>query len=154
MHQDNFELIKKMSIASDAVIINQCNYNSLKYIDVDNYKIKWINSKERGLSRSRNMAIENADADICVLADDDLVYISGYEKIILEQFKLNPDYDILTFQVQGIERKFKDYFPKPRNLNYLTSMKVSSVKIAFRRSSIINAGIKFNEMFGSGVKYF
>lgn len=154
MNQEDYDLINKMNIESNAVIINQCNDNLIKDINIADYKIKWISSNEKGLSSSRNMALNNAEAEICVIADDDLEYVSNYEDIILEQFRKNPNYDIITFQVEGIERKFKDYYNKPRNTNYITSMKVSSVEIAFRLDAIREAGVEFNELFGSGAKYF
>ena len=100
------------------------------------------------------MAIVNSEADICLLADDDVIYVDNYKDIIVEQFKLYPKADIITFQVEGIEKKFKNYHSKPRKLNYLTSMKVSSVEIAFKSQSIKDTGVRFNEIFGAGAKYF
>ena len=114
---------------------------------------QWINTFDRGLSKSRNLAIRNSDADICMISDDDLVYVDDYEEIVKTQFELYPDADIITFQVEGIEEKFKDYHNKMRKLNYLTSMKVSSVEIAFKRSSIVKNNIYFDENFGAGAKY-
>lgn len=153
MNQQDHELINKMNIDSNTVVINQNNKRSIDDFCIKSSKITWINSETKGLSKSRNMAVENATSDICVLADDDLEYIKGYKDIILEQFKLYPDADIITFQVEGIERKFKEYYNKPRKLNYLTSMKTSSVEIAFRLDSIKKSVIQFNELFGSGAKY-
>lgn len=154
MNQENYELINKMNIESDAVIINQCKDNSTKDFKINNYKIKWINSNKKGLSCSRNMALSNADGMICILADDDLEYVPNYEDTILEQFRINSSHDIITFQVEGIDKRFKDYYENSRKLNYLTSMKVSSVEVAFRLDAIKDAGIQFNELFGSGSKYF
>ena len=99
------------------------------------------------------MAVENACGEICILADDDLKYLPNYKDIILKQFELNPDIDIITFQVEGIEQKFKNYYPRSRKINFLTSMKISSVEIAFRLNSIKQANIRFNELFGAGAKY-
>lgn len=154
MHQIDHSLIKKMKIQSDTIVINQCNNNKEDVIKKGELLIKWVNSTERGLSRSRNSAIKYSNGDICLLSDDDLEYVSGYEKIILEKFKQHPEADIISFQVEGIEEKFKNYYPKSRKLNYLTLMKVSSVEIAFRLESIEKAGVTFNELFGAGSKFF
>lgn len=153
MYQTDYSLIKKMNIQSDVVVVNQCNKNNFREFRTDNFKIKWINSVERGLSRSRNIAIKYANNDFCLLADDDLEYVKDYESIILEQFQKYPEADVITFKVEGIEKKFKDYHTRSRKLNYLTSMKVASVEIAFRLESIKKAGISFNELFGAGAKY-
>ena len=153
MNQQDYELINEMNIDTNAIVINQGDRKSVDKFNSNNSKITWINSKSRGLSKSRNIALRNATSAVCLLADDDLKYIKGYKDIILEQFKLYPNADIITFQVEGIENKFKDYYNKPRNLNYLTSMKVSSVEIAFKVDSIRKKDICFNELFGSGAKY-
>jgi len=154
MYQKDYDLVKKINIKSDAVVINQCNENNQREFCYNSKnKIKWINTTERGLSKSRNMAIRNSDADICILADDDIVYTDDYTEKVKTQFEQYPDADIITFQVEGIEKKFKDYYKTVKTLNYLTSMKVSSVEIAFRRSSIVKNNINFNENFGAGAKY-
>mgnify|MGYP000852640283 CR=1 FL=1 len=154
MHQKDYSLLKRMNIDSDAVVINQCDEDFFYNLNIDNHRIMWINSKERGLSRSRNMALINANADICLLADDDLEYVSDYRKIIINQFELNPDADIIAFQVEGIEERFKKYTNKPRKISFLTSMKISSVEIAFRLDKIKKADLKFNVLFGAGSKYY
>ncbi len=153
MNQNDHSLLDKMNIQSDAIIINQCNENFAKSIKNDNFHIKWVNSDERGLSRSRNMALKKATGDICILADDDLEYVANYNDIILDQFKLYPDADIIAFQVEGIESIFKNYYPKQRKTGFLNSMKISSVEIAFRLDKIKSAGVQFNELFGAGAKY-
>ena len=48
----------------------------------NNHKIKFISCDEKGLSKSRNKAINNATGDICIIADDDVTYSDDYiEKI-------------------------------------------------------------------------
>jgi len=153
MCQNDSELIKRMNVNSAAVVINQGSDESVREISAGPNKVTWINSTDRGLSKSRNHAIRHATADICLLADDDEVFANNCESIILEQFSRNPEYDIIVFQVEGIEKKFKDYYPKERSLGFLYSMKVSSVEIAFRLNRIKEKGIKFNELFGAGAKY-
>lgn len=153
MYQKNYNLIEKMNIHSDAVVINQCNDDSENEIFRNQYRIKWINSRDRGLSKSRNRAIKNSASDICLIADDDLIYVDDYDEKVKSQFIKYPNADIITFQVEGIEEKFKDYYEGTRALNFLTSMKVASVEIAFKRDSIIRNNIEFNEEFGAGAKY-
>lgn len=153
MNKKGNELISKMRIDSDAVVVNQCNQTNTETFQKNNSHIKWIDSLDRGLSRSRNLALKNATSEICLLSDDDLEYIDGYEKLITSQFEKFPEADIITFQVEGVEEVFKEYSSKVSKLNYLTSMKVASVEIAFRLESINRAGINFNESFGAGSKY-
>ena len=145
MNQNNNKIIGKSQI-NNGVIINQCGKDS-KY--TVGSSIKWVDSSSKGLSTSRNLAIQNSNAEICLLADDDMIYIEKYEDIIKEYFnKLNAD--IICFQVEGIERPFKKYGNKMKNIGYLSALKVSSVEIAFRTESIIQNKLVFDEKFGSG----
>lgn len=154
MHQKGTNLIRKMNINSDAIIINQCERDNIEELNLSGSNIKWINSSTRGLSRSRNLALKNADNQICLISDDDIEYIPNYEKIIVEQFEKFPEADIISFQVEGIDKPFKKYYPKSRKINYITSMKLSSVEIAFRLESIRKHNMFFKESFGAGSSKF
>lgn len=153
MHQKDYELISKMNISSDAIVINQTDEDSMQKFKNGDHLITWINSKERGLSRSRNMALECASGDICILADDDMEYLPDYKERILKQFELHPEADIIAFQVEGIERKYKSYYSNTRRVGFFRSMKISSVEIAFRLNKIREKRLSFNELFGAGSKY-
>jgi glycosyltransferase involved in cell wall biosynthesis len=151
---DPIKLLEKMNISSDAVIVNQCGYEKEEIFYIKNHKITYLCCNETGLSRSRNKAISYAnDNDIALLADDDLVYVDNYSELIKKAFDENPDYDIIRFKVEGINKEFKSYGKKSKRLGYLTSLKTSSVEIAFRPQKIKNANIKFNEQFGAGSVY-
>ncbi len=142
-----------MNIQSDAVVINQCGEEGVNEFKYNEYSILWINTTERGLSKSRNMALRYATADICILADDDMIYKDGYPTMIMESFEKNLQKAVLIFQVEGIERKYKNYPTKIRSLNFLNAMKVSSVEVAFRREVIIKNNLFFDELFGAGTRF-
>ena len=94
-----------------------------------------------GLSRNRNNALRMATADICLIADDDNRYLAGHIDTLLKAWNNNPDADILTFQAQ-------DYTGRP--LHPYPAPYVCSVEITFRRSSILEKGLRFDERFGIG----
>ncbi|MBO3395353.1 glycosyltransferase family 2 protein [Clostridium perfringens] len=152
--KDLLELVKSMKIIGNCTLVNQCDINEQEEFILNNKNLKFIYSSERGLSKSRNLAIKNAQCDICLLADDDLKYVDNYENIILNAFKKNPEYDIITFQVEGIDQKFKDYSKKSKKLGYINSLKVASVEIAFKLESIRKNNVQFNELIGAGSKYY
>lgn len=152
MHQQDYSLLDKMNIHSDAVLINQCDTDNKKVLTYNGHRVLWINTTERGLSRSRNMAIRNATADICMLADDDMEYRSNYVDIVCSAFQEN-DADIIGFQVIGIEKEFKKYARKERSISYLNSMKMASVELTFRRKSLVEKSIWFDEMIGAGTEF-
>lgn len=72
-----------MNINTDAVVINQCSIEQENNFIFNGKNIKWVDSLEKGLSKSRNMALKYASGDICLIADDDLEYVDLYEKKLL-----------------------------------------------------------------------
>ena len=70
-----------MNIKTEYLIINQ-TYNSIANINNEHT----ITKNEKGLSKSRNVAIEKATSDIILFADDDVIYNNDYERIILESW--------------------------------------------------------------------
>jgi len=132
------------------LIINQLLDKTLNKVDENNI----CSYYEKGLSKSRNRAIENAKAEICLISDDDVVFKQDIAQIILNVFEENPDADIITFQIETPDgKKFKDYGTAQFWHNMRTLMKVSSIEIAFRKKSIINNNIKFDESFGLGTEF-
>ena len=153
MHQRDYSLLERLRLQTDAVVVNQCDRESVEEFDHNGNHILWINTCERGLSKSRNMALRAASAEICIITDDDMVYRDGYAQIIEKAFDEHPEAALLRFEVEGIEDVFKIYSHQPGQLNLLGSMKVSSVEIAFRREVILEKGIFFDELIGAGTQF-
>jgi glycosyltransferase involved in cell wall biosynthesis len=156
MNKKNIGFLNEMGIYSNAVVINQITEknNICPSTSVTGDNLKFISVNDKGLTKSRNLALENSTNDICVLCDDDLFYYKDYEEKILEAYIENSEADIIVFQVKKSNDSFyKRYGEKKKYLNFFTSMKVSSVEITFKRNSIIDSGIKFNEHFGAGSRF-
>ncbi|WP_281725747.1 glycosyltransferase [Lachnoclostridium phocaeense] len=153
MNQKNYDLLDKMNINSDAVVVNQCDCDNKLLIKKDLFNILWINTTERGLSRSRNMAINNAKGDICIIADDDEIFIDNYAEVVKSAFEREPQYSILRFCIEGIEKEFKRYPTRSYRIGFINSMKTSSVELAFKRTDIYMNNIKFDTLIGAGTKY-
>lgn len=147
------DFLEKLNIKTDIVVVNQCDINSRRELDFNGYHVVWINSTTRGLSKSRNIAIKHSTAEYIVLTDDDMVYRENYNEILLESFEKYKNMDIFAFQVEGIERKFKNYPSKAKELSFMGTMKISSVELVFRREALISNKIEFNENFGSGAEF-
>lgn len=149
MHQKDYTLLDNLNLQSDAVIVNQCDREeriSFKYCD---YNILWINSKERGLSRSRNMALLNASAEVCVICDDDERLSNGYPKLIQNAYDSISNADLIIFNIEreGWNEKEKLFLSAKKIRKYKT---YGSVHITFKRKSINQRKIHFNTDFGAG----
>ena len=132
--KDQQDLLKKMNV-DGSVIINQTKNKSLT--DIETGKNKLFSYEEKGLSKSRNKAIEHSNADICIIADDDLRYEDDYEKIVEEGYIKYPDADIIVFYVDNVDDSKKRRVRREGKINLLTSMKVQSVQMTLKRKSII-----------------
>lgn len=143
------KLVRSMKIKS-CVVINQVTNEMVLPKEIREQGVEAYAVEERGLSRSRNKAINKATADVCLIADDDMYYTKDYERVVLDTYAKYPDADIIAFFVDSDdERQQKDKL-KEGKLNILNTMKIASCNITFRRQSVIEAGIKFDERFGTG----
>lgn len=154
MHQTDFSLGYKSHVHCDLLIINQCDKNDYDEIIVDGFRWRMISSTERGSSKSRNMALQNAVGDICLLCDDDEEYSDGYVGNILNAFKTIPDACAIVFNVKRINTRAKKRYYHISTVREAPAYRgYQSGMVAFRREVVMGAGIKFNELFGSGAKW-
>ncbi|WP_054742964.1 glycosyltransferase [Cellulosilyticum ruminicola] len=154
MRQTDCSFLNRMNIKSNAVVINQCDRNDQEIIDDQGKQIKFLSYKEIGLSRSRNRALDAATGDICVIADDDVIYNEVCNEQILKAYEIYPDADLIAFQIiRTGNTRLKTFRTQPHVENWLSCMKISSVEITFKRKSIIEKDIRFNTLFGAGA-YF
>lgn len=118
------------------------------------HQVQVFDYQEKGVSKSRNRALQKATAEICLLADDDLVFLESAQRMVLAAFQQNPTADIITFQAQTLSgAPWKHYAIKQQRHTRRSIMRVASWEIAFRRRSIQSAGLQFDERFGLGAAF-
>ncbi len=147
MHQTDTSLVPKSGILGDALLINQTDREDYLQIANGTSCIRMISTKQRGLSRSRNMALREARADICLLADDDERFHPEYEERILRAFSELPDADVIAFDLENKQTRIK---PETCRVGYLNSLKICSCQIALRRARILEKNLEFDPYMGSG----
>ena len=155
MHQPlhNHDIIQRTNVQTNCVVINQCDYECIEHIGFLNKKgirceAIFIYTKERGLSRSRNMAIKNANGDICLICDDDEYLYDNYSDIILDGYNQISEADLLTYDINGCSTP--DDLASFRKLSLKNILQTSSVQITFRRESCLSHNVSFDEDMGSG----
>lgn len=154
MHQNDFSLPKKSNVRGNILVINQCDKDD--YIEQQVGKGCWrmISSVQRGLSKSRNLAILNAKGDICKLCDDDETLVDNYEDIIQNAYDELPDADVIIFNLNRINFKMKKSYYRIDSVRLAPKYRsYGSPMITFRLSSIKKHEIQFNEDFGSGSRF-
>lgn len=158
MNQQDMRIAEQTGIQTDALIVNQCPQAECsddasldRYaIEVQNGSrgtIRMIRTITRGLSKSRNLAIQHAVGDVCLLCDDDEQLDSSYEDTILNAYSELPDADIICFRISNQPSRLTQ---KTQRLTKWTAMRIASWQITFRRESILKRGIQFDENMGAG----
>lgn len=151
MYQSGREIISRTNIQTDAVVVNQCDTDSREEFTFSNKsgercRALIINSRDRGLSKSRNRAIANSSRDILLLCDDDEILNDDYSARIVRAFRENND-SIIAFRFDSPK---KSYPNAARKINIVNAGRLTSHQIAMRRDDIVSNGIRFNEKMGSG----
>lgn len=156
MEQNDFSLYNSMKLNSDTIFANQTNKWDLKEDIIDNHSVKMYYTDTKGVGNNRNIALMNADAEICLLADDDIVYRSGYEEKIIEAFDSHPDADAIIFNISTTTPEYgrnPTVIKRFRRLHLFDRNPYGAPRIAFRTDSIKKANISFSVLFGGGSTY-
>lgn len=147
MHQLDDEVVRRSGLTGDVVVVNQCDREGYVVYATASGEARMFSTEQRGLTKSRNMAISKARAEVCLLCDDDECFVPGYERAILNAYEQLPQADVIIFKMLDRVPSFKD---KVMRLRFPQTMKVSSWQISFRRERLLAAGVRFDELLGAG----
>lgn len=116
--------------------------------------IEYYPTYSKGLSINRNNALSMASSEIILIADDDVVLESDFDQTLRCQFLRHPDADIITFKVRTPEgHSFKSYREKEFKHGRFSLLKVSSIEVAFKRKTVMDTALTFDENFGLGARF-
>lgn len=152
MHQKDHSLLEKMHLRTDAIVANQCDHNSIEDFEWNGHNVRYLNFAERGVGLNRNNALMRATGDICLFADDDMVYVDDYVEKVEKAFEMIPDADVIAFNL--IEPKITRYvIKKSYKVGYLNYLRFGTARVAIRLKSVREKGIFFNQCFGGGTEH-
>ncbi len=146
MHQKSLDFLQKMNINTNAVVINQTDAQGYEELTQGNNYIKYFSTTERGIAKSRNKALQNSTADICVLADDDMQFSDDYEKIAISVFQ-RYDADIIIFNFADNDDSLNRKNETVKNINIFNYMNYGAARITFKNKAIKENNILFKETF-------
>lgn len=152
MHQKDFSILETMNISSNALIGNQCDRNEVVHTKHREHDVTFYSFAERGVGLNRNNTLMRATADICIFADDDMVFYDGYEEMIKKAFSQLPDADVLCLNIDD-EPKIRPVYQKILRVGWYNYGRFGAARIAVRREAIHKNGIFFNLSFGGGAQF-
>lgn len=153
MHQTNFSKIGQMNIHSDVIFANQANDTRWDEMQFENHTARMITTNTRGVGLNRNLALMYADADICLLADDDIIYVDGVETLVMDEFKKHPEADVMIFNVDTLGGRKQRFNPNTKKCKFYSRMPYATFSIAIRVYSVRAKNIMFTSLFGGGCMY-
>lgn len=155
MRQRDTAIAEKMNIRCDAVIANQADREDEVTERTPYGTVQMITTATRGVGRNRNIALAAADADILLMADDDVVYADDMPQRVLAAFAENPDADVLIFGMQMTQNGAvtETRTERARRLHVWNAMKYGTYRMAVRRRRVADAAITFHESFGGGCPF-
>ncbi|MGP7823233.1 MULTISPECIES: glycosyltransferase family A protein [Proteus] len=145
----------------ELLIIHQI---SKEYMDMDfspyytklqesGFSVRIIVSYALGLSKSRNIAIENCKTKYILFSDDDNYYVNNLIDI-LDKTTINEPLQIYSFKIIDHDgQPFKKYPNTEMLHNNRTILRLSSIENLYDNEFILKNNIRFNESFGLGAQY-
>lgn len=155
MHQSDCSIAEKMNIRCDAVLANQSDSNGFAVEKSPWGERKLITTETRGVGLNRNIALLAADAELLLLADDDVVYRDDMPQQVCKAFDEMPQADVIIFGMDivknGVVTEKRHLQRKKRHV--WDSLRFGTYTMAVRRRAILQHNITFNQLFGGGCMY-
>lgn len=144
------ELYSFLKIKSDALFAVQSDEDKNYEFSVGSNTVRVVQTNTRGVSKNRNILLENAKGDVCVCIDDDCPLTDDYIEVI-SKFYQNNKCDAALFN---------GYVPFENNrlIHSKETKKVKSFNdisygggpgLTYRPEIIRSKGLHFNESFGT-----
>lgn len=155
MNRENFDFLQNLGLQTDVLVVNQnCPESKQDLVLPQGVHACIYSTPEKGLSRSRNKLLENAEGDICIVGDDDVEYLEGYLETICNAYATHTDADIIVFRFtheKGKETRLR--YTHDLRMGMFHISHAASVEITFKRKSVMSAGLRFNPNIGLGARF-
>ena len=166
---DPLAYMEKLNIRTDTIIVNQCGREGRHEVSLEAgivlvdgkpcggtdegkpvRRVRIVEKNEKGLSRSRNLALDEASDDVCIFCDNDVRYTDDAPAVIEDAFRRYPEAGVICFFIERPER----HAPVRTSEGIMSKkdmMRIFSPEMAVRRSLL--EGLRFDEDFGAGARY-
>lgn len=146
---NNLKFAQNIDFSICEVIVIQQLIKSEEALSLD-FDAKIVSVKEKGLAKSRNRAIANANCNLVLICDDDIQFVKGFEQKIINAYAKYEDAALISFKIKDDEgRPYKNYPQKSHQHNFRSILRVNSIETSFNLNKF---GLKqlYDEHFGLG----
>ncbi|MHB8077052.1 glycosyltransferase family A protein [Desulfosporosinus fructosivorans] len=155
MNQKDLSKYIDMNLSTGAVLANQDDRFAYVEETILGNQVKLITTSDRGVGKNRNNALMHASGDICLFADDDMIYEDDYEEIVRIAFDELPDAGMIIFNIEtvGKETRTRRANQKIKRVHTFNALNYGAARIAVRREELLKKNIWFSLLYGGGAKY-
>lgn len=153
VNEDVDTLAERMNLQADAIIVNQCGENTYREYSYQEHRIRCYSFAERGVGLSRNNCLMRAQGDICLFADEDIIYRPGAVRAIEAEFEKNPDADMILFNMDVPEDRATYHIDGYGRVRWYNCGRYPTYSFAARTEKLREANIAFSLLFGGGARY-
>ncbi len=155
MNRDSLDFLVPMFPSLDyskisILIINQIENETKLNSSFPNIRV--INSFEKGLSKSRNLALQNAIGNILLISDDDVMFQEGFAAKIIGGYNKYPNAAAIKFcALKSNEKPLNTYSANSKShLNAFDILNTSSIELSLNKFHVDFVKYRFDENFGLG----
>lgn len=119
---------------------------------LDRPDVTYVAQEGRGLSRSRNAALDAATGDHLFVADDDVTLdLDAAARVAALAARAGAD--VATYYHRFTDGTSTLTDQGTSRLNRTTIGSVTSIDLSFRRTALVRSGVRFDTDFGLGARY-
>ena len=153
MNANPIDLVEKMNVCSDAILINQASKHNYEELHKGEHCIKAYTFKEKGVGLSRNSALLRADHTYFLFSDEDIVYCDNYERLLKEEYKKHPEADMILFNFDVCEERRTYYNTEWKRIHWYNCGRYPTFSFSGITEKVHKKNVSFSLLFGGGAKY-
>lgn len=152
-NQEVHSLAEKMNLQAESILIHQCRENRYEEFEYRGNRIRCYHLAEQGVGLSRNNALLRADGDLCLFADEDIVYTEGAACRVEEAFRAHPEADMLLFNVRVTPERRTYWNTAFHRVRWYNCGRYPAYSFALRTGKMHGHNLTYSLLFGGGAKY-
>lgn len=153
VNKDVRALAKTMNLQAESIIVNQCRENRYEEFVYRGSRMRCYHFAEKGVGLSRNNALLRADGDICLFADEDVVYEDGAADAVVRAFEEHPEADMLLFNVKVQPSRRTYWTERFHRVHLYNCGRYPAYSFALRTQRMHGCNLTYSLLFGGGAKY-
>jgi len=137
------------------VFISIQNPQKVEFNLPTNFDFQYIKSEDKGVTKSRNLVLNQVKTKYLLFADDDITFISKGIESAVSYLEANPNCDLVLAQAMDTEGVLRKAYPKREvELTRFNSARAGTIEMIVRVDSVRSKGVAFDENFGAGAQNY